>query len=484
MVIRRNSQTPPLVIALLLFAWGVMSLYADRSFFGHHDANGVWLGAAARNLAGYGPAEIGWAPILNRGPLRATDLNVYINHPPLVVWASALALTLFGGDELSLRWVSMASTLVAIAGFYVLCRRLFGERRGLLCVALFTLTPMILYFGRMPNHEPLSLAFLMPLAAMLVRRREGTQRLAGMLALATLAIWTAWASVFFVACFAVVGWLWKRGEAKLGMLALSAVALLTPALIMAVYVTQYPGTLDKLIVAWVTRTSNVVNADAVLSATDIAFTWGDYIMTTLVHLASAATLALLVLGAFGWVSAIRDTDRRRPSMLLALAAAGLAYILVFRQVSFLHNYYKIYLMPVLAISAHYAIVRAWTSPRHQRVLRPVTIGLLVPSLLAGALTMRAWINTTDDYMELRLATYLAEATRPEETIFTNLPFNPNLEYYAHRRLVADVSRAEAEAQTEGAAVYFSCAWVDPDATGVRLDPQQPSEGCTLVRVLN
>ena len=144
---------------------------------------------------------------------------------------------------------------------------------------------------------------------------------------------------------------------------------------------------------------------------------------------------------------------------------------------------KLVLVPAaLAISAHYAIVYAWTSPRHQRVLRPVMIGLLIPSLLAGALTIRAWINTTDDYMELRLATYLTEATRPDETIFTNLPFNPNLEYYAYRRLVADVSLSEAEAQAAGAAVYFSCAWVDPEATGVRLDPQQPSEGCTLVRV--
>jgi 4-amino-4-deoxy-L-arabinose transferase-like glycosyltransferase len=400
----------------------------------------------------------------------------YVNHPPLVVWVSALALTLFGSDELSLRFVSMASTLIAVAGFYALCARLFGRRRALLCVALFTLTPMILYFGRMPNHEPLALACLLPAAALLFDDRPTARpalRRAASVLLAALAIWTAWAAVFFVGALAVTRWLLRD---RRWALVWGAVALITPLAIIGFYITQYPDTLDALRYAWTTRTGN-------LAQDRFPFTWGDFVVTTLVHLASSATLALLLIGPLGWLLMLRHRraeGRRRLLVTGALLAAGLAYIILFRQVSFLHDYYKIFLLPALAIGAHYVWVWGWNHRRWRVWLRPALIGLTVPSLMFAAYLMAGYINTNDDHASLRVAAYVAEVTRPEQTIYTNLPFNPNIDYYAQRHMIQGVSQAEAAAQAGANAVYLDCAWVDAERTGVTFDPQQPGAGCTLL----
>jgi len=470
---RKSNLT---VVLLLLIMWGLLTLFIDRPFMGHHDANGIWLGSAARNLRLYGPAQMTWIPVLNRGPIPPATPDYYVNHPPLVVWLSALSESLFGEGELALRFVSAASTMIGLAGFYVLCRRLFGERRALLCLALYAFTPMIIYFGRMPNHEPLALAFVLPLAAIFVRwLRAPTPIRAGWLFLLTIgAVWSAWASVFFIVAFALVGWLFTRGRTRLIALALGAWSVLNALAIIGFYWLQNPDTLAILRSIFISRTGNVAFGEE-------AFSWGDFVATTLVHLVADLGLGLLILSLLGMVALWRDADHRRRALLFASGAAGLAYILVFRQVSYIHDYYKIFLTPFLAISAAYAIIWVWQRPRKQYYLRVLVAGLLIPSALFNVVILSHWYFTDRDDDNLRFARFVAANTSPEQTILTNIPFNPPVEYYAHRHMLQDVAPADAPAAAAGLAdvVYLECDWVNTETTGVDFDPDDPGRGCVF-----
>ncbi len=284
------------MIVLLLLMWALLLLYVNSPFFGHHDANGIWLGAAARNFRIYPIQQFGLVPVLSRGLIPPDVPNLYVHHPPLLVWMNALAETLFGEHELSLRMVSIFSTMISIAAFFrffvsgaalyraLFCRRMYQARRGLLFTALYALTPTIIYFGRMPDHEPLALAFLMLFLAAYVNWMHAPSRKGWFLMAlwAFLGIWTAWADFFFVVLVAFTGlWAVRRNQ-RLSLILLGAVGPLALVTIVGAYLLSYPDTIKALLDAFNWRTST-------LSETSTTFTWLEFAGEILVHLMADMT---------------------------------------------------------------------------------------------------------------------------------------------------------------------------------------------------
>ncbi|MEZ4671375.1 MAG: glycosyltransferase family 39 protein [Anaerolineae bacterium] len=468
-----------LLFLLLLVLWALLTLFINSPWFGHHDANGVWLGAAARNLRLYGPAQITLVPLLNRAPVPPDIANYYVNHPPLIVWVTALAQTVFGDYEMSMRLVSIFSTMVSVAAFYVMCRRLYGDRHGLVCTALYALTPMIAYFGRMPNHEPLALAFIMSFGALFVAwMQQPTSRgWWAMVVLTVFAVWTAWASLFVVLALCVFA-LWAAKPAqRLPLLLLGAVALLALASIVFFYSLQYPETLDRLIYAFSWRTST-------RSEISESFTFGVFIGETIIHLIADCTIALLVLALLGFVPALRQGRRLHQAVLLAFGAAGLGYILVFRSASYVHDYYKIFLMPFLAIAASCAVVYVMRRPRWRRRAEPALVALFLVSTVTAILFSSKWYEPSRDRVELLLAEKIAANTTSAETIFTNADFNPPLEYYAFRKMVWNIKPDEVDAMAAVAApaVYLDCAWLNDPSLPPPATPAEALAACTIIHL--
>lgn len=469
--------TGPLIVLLLLVLWALLLLFVNSPWLGHHDANGVWLGSAARNLRVYGPAQITLVPLLNRAPIPPDLPNYYVHHPPLVVWITALFETIFGVREMSARLVSIFSSMVSVAAFYVLCRRLYGYTHGLVCAALYALTPMIIYFGRMPNHEPLSLAFLMLFAAVFVGwvQQPISRRWWTMAALAFAAVWTAWASLFVLLALCVFG-LWAAKPAqRRPLLALGAVGLLALVSIVAFYSLQYPDTLNRLISAFSWRTST-------RSEVSESFTFIQFMGETLIHLIAGCTLAVVLLALLGFVPALRQGSRLSQAVLLAFGAAGLSYNLVFRSASYVHDYYKIYLLPFLAIAAACAIVYAFRSGL-RRYAEPALIALFLVSTVTAVLISRKWYAPSDDELVLLLADKVTASTSAADTVFTNLAFNPPLEYYAFRKMVWEIQPDEVEALAAAAApaAYLRCTWLDNPAAQPPATTDEALAACQITR---
>jgi 4-amino-4-deoxy-L-arabinose transferase-like glycosyltransferase len=445
------------MIVLLLLMWKLLLLFGDSPYFGHHDANGVWLGAAARNLRLYDIGQIGLVPQLSRGPVPPDTTNYYVHHPPLLVWVTALAESAWGEHELSMRMVSIFSTMIGIAAFFVFCRRLYGARMGLLTTGLYALTPMIIYFGRMPNHEPLALAFLMLFLAEYVNWTRAPSRKSWLIlaALAFLGIWTAWADFFFVMLVAFTG-LWAvRRTQRAALVGLGGVSVLAIVTIVGLYMLEYPNTIKDLIDTFNWRTS-------VVSEISTTFTWPEFAGQILIHLLADATFAIVIMAVPGVIRLWRDARPLNRTLLIALLAAGLSYNILFRSASYVHDYYTIFLLPFLAIAAAHGVMSAFTDPRWKRIVRPAVTGIFLTSTIAAIFFMSRWYNTNYQPLELQLAHWLAANTQPQDLILTNLPDDPPIEYYAFRKIIGNVppdsdKSAFIPAGVQ-AVVYLDCPW--------------------------
>lgn len=455
-MIARFLKSPSITtLIVLLIMWRLLLIHVDAPWFGHHDANGVWLSAVSRNFRTYGVDEIGPIPVLNRAAIPPETALRYVRHPPLVPWAVTLSQWLFGEHEMNARLVSIFSTMIALAGFYVLCRRLYGKQHALLCLVLFAFTPMMIYFGRMPDHEPLSLAFLMSFMAVCVNwsRKPTRGRWWLMLGLAVLAIWTGWASFFFVFFTGLFGF-WKgRPALRSRMILLMAVSGLSVLSVAAFYQIFLPDTFQLLIDAFIWRTSTV-------SEISETFTIGEFIGQTLIHMLPYATMAGLVLGLIGIIPTIRRARGFDQAVLLALAVSGLAYILIFRSASYVHDYYKIYLIPFLMIAAANLIWLMLRNASVKRFAQPALVGMFLVSGIFSVIYLNTRYTASFADATLAFAANIAAHTEPQDVVLSDLEqANPVIEFYARRYILWNVQPDDVAAQaaaSEFPVVYVYC----------------------------
>lgn len=472
---RLANRSDRWMILLLLIMWALLLLYINVSWFGHHDPNGVWVSAAARNLRLYGPSQIGLVPLLNRAPIPPDQANYYVHHPPLIVWVTAISETVFGTNAMSVRLVSIFSTFVSIAAFYVMCRRLYNPERGLLCAALYAFTPMIIYFGRMPNHEPMSLAFLMLFGALYIKwvNTPTSRRWWCMAALVFLAVWTAWASAFVVLAICTFGVVAVRPTQRTRLIGLAGIVLVAIFTVIGFYSLQYPYTIHDLLRTFNWRTSTVSEVSA-------SFTFFEFAGNTLIYIITGGTLALTVLSIGGVIPVLRRMNRLNRSMILALLAAGLSYILIFRSASYVHDYYSIYLIPFMAITAACAIASSFAQPRLRRFAEPALISLFLCSTIGAIFVLNGWYARPDTLI-LAMADYITNHTAQSDTVFTNISFNPTLEYYAFRKIVWDTPpQAVSNPMTDPSpALYLYCPWIDAPAGDPPLTDADAVAACRI-----
>lgn len=488
------------LVAFLLLMWALLIIRLDAPWFGHHDENGAWITTGARNFEIYGWSTLNYIPVLKNSPLDLSrpgeDFTYYVHHPPLIVYAVTWARGLFGATEMSTRLVSVFSTLVSLAALFVIGRRLYGERRALWLLPLYGLTPMIAYFGRMPNHEPLALPFILIFVAVFINwmRAPTWPRWALMALMAGLALWTAWAAAFFFAAFGLAAlllgnWSQRRQIVLLGMV-IGALALS----VIAFYQWQWDGALDKLQDAFLYRSSSLE-----MRRDGEAFGPVDFVFRQLVHMLPLMTFAIVVLGAWGLVLTVRREGRLQRAVILALVAGGLLYMLVFRNAFYIHDYYKIYFMPSFTIAASVAIVAGWQSRRWRRWTRPTITALVVVSagvsVVFFVLMHRSGV-TQQDYA-LQLAQTVEHNSQPRSLIMTNLVRQSSaIEHYAQRSMQWQVAPQDAlELAAEDAdapsALYIYCVDADSDSADDSLFappladlPYVPFENCRFIELKN
>jgi 4-amino-4-deoxy-L-arabinose transferase len=130
-------------------------------------------------------------PMLYDPPVLPSDERdwhvngVWLHKPPLALWLMAASLRLFGISELALRLPSVALSTLSVALTFLIGRRLFDERTGLLAAAFHTVNGLLvaLASGRAPSdHVDTALVTFVELGVLLAL--QATDRPAPLLDLA------------------------------------------------------------------------------------------------------------------------------------------------------------------------------------------------------------------------------------------------------------------------------------------------------------
>ncbi len=443
----RKSPISPWLLVILLGAWALLTVRIGSEWFGHQDANGAWVSVAVRNYQLHGFFAQGG--LVNTNPDLTGIPQPYTHHPPLLVWLSALPVLLVGYDETLLRFVAAGCTLIGAAALYVFARRLKGERFALWSAAFYLFTPMTAYFGRMPDHEAPALLFVLLFAAVLADwlRRPTRGRWWALVVLTVLTCWTAWGGLIVLAALGAAALV--DTQRRVAVVALALVAAASLLAMLGYYLVYFPDAITDLISVFVWRTST-----SSLEAGAVSFTWGDYALRLLVRLITLYTPSLLVLALVGAFVTRRQRGLRR-RVVVALLAAGFGYMLLFRNASYIHDYYLLYTTPAFALLAAAAMTNL--PRRRARWLRPLVAALALVTLPATLYYLNEIHSSSDPALGLEFAQAVRAQTAPGDLILSNLPsIGYALEFYAERSIAWDTSPSDAleQAQRSSQQVYY------------------------------
>jgi hypothetical protein len=131
----------------------------------------VWLLAANYPLHHDEALYGAWAQLIvsGRDPLL---LTAWVDKPPLVIYALAAALRLFGVSELALRLPGMLVSLATIVCVYGLARRLYDARTALLASLFLALAPFAILFAPTTFTDPWLTLWLVAAVWAAVARRS------------------------------------------------------------------------------------------------------------------------------------------------------------------------------------------------------------------------------------------------------------------------------------------------------------------------
>ena len=392
-----------LLVALLSIRFGAPWLYI-------HDDNGVWTQMMASAHLRVGLATTGAQGAM----VRRTDggIDRYLHHPPLYPLIVAAVYRVTGrSDPAITRFVpAFFHAGVGFAALVALAFMFFpaSPARRLISFGIYAVVPMSAFFGKMPNFEPVGLAWVLValVATCRYRERGGHKALATATAFWALAGFTSWAAhavaIGVITLFAIEAWREHRpgsGRAALSIAAASAFSAVTTI----AQIRVLEGHNSSVFVAGGTWSTTGMSPAEALRAL------GTVIDFNRMYFANVPFALYLV-----WAAArIRDLLAGRPlpehrRVLLAGSIGITLYALAFLRALTIHAYGQFWFLPFEAFAVADLAVEAWERLRPRPALRVALATLAITGTLVSSGYTLAYRYSRPHGYAVRTARDLAE----------------------------------------------------------------------------
>jgi 4-amino-4-deoxy-L-arabinose transferase-like glycosyltransferase len=470
----------------------------------------TWYGAvysqAAHNNLRAGVLASGGVPAtLYFGALPIPKDAFYVHHPTLLPLLVTGAFAVFGESEWVARLVPITCSLASVALLWLLARSVLGRRAAALCAMFFVTLPMELHYGDMVDFEP-CLLMCMLTALVCLRSWDLTRRwkwAAGAAISCQMALWMDWPGYLFVLSVAAgffAGWLWKRplfpslsprqslrwALLLIGMVGLSGILFL----LQIRYVNA--GAWDDLWNALRMRLGNHLVTNSTGPAPDAPhFSWLDWCRAIFHGMSEDFLLPPFIFAALGIAGILRGWKtseglRWCGMAVIPMGIAGILYVIILRNESFVHDFATFYLIGALALlaAAGLELGLRWSE---RRVPSPISRPSFAAAVLVffGALAVfgfrqseaqRSQFLLLDGYTKEppdlvpKLGRDLAAFFPPGTSILCNFdPYGTTLNYYAQRTLVTNLMESGdwKTVMAEEATPLGGIVWLDaPGASAI------------------
>jgi len=149
------------IIIVLAIAFLLLAQNINEPFWGHHEWNGVFYSNIARNYLRYGFLKTKLGEVTNYGLVNLQKFSFHTHHPVLFPILLALFFKIFGISEWSARLFAIVFSLASLYVLNLILKKIYHFPQSSLAVLLGVLTPLFLYYARMPVYEPVITLFIL-----------------------------------------------------------------------------------------------------------------------------------------------------------------------------------------------------------------------------------------------------------------------------------------------------------------------------------
>ena len=402
---------------LAVIAFVILLYQINKPFWGQFDWTGSWFGTIAGNYLQIDISKTLLAPITTAGTQDRTLWTYYNHYPvtyPLIVAGS---IGIFGNTEWSVRIVSVVFTVLMIMAFYILCRKFFHPLVGIFGIICILVTPMFIYYGKLPVHEQPVLFLSLMAVSFYVSKNYKLMTL-----FTVLAFLVSWTGAYILILISIH----KRRLFVPACLILVIIALLH---LLHIYISS---DIKDFFGALTERTTS--------GGSPVTFVIKQVQWFLALYTKPLALISLC--GLIFW---------RRP-LLLMFFAWGFFQWFVVNRIMWIHDYMLIYFLPFVALSCGLFFFKIWEKNKIFCVV--ILLTTLCFSLFLSLPFTKALLNSKDQTAKLYyLAKFVKEHTVYGDKVTVNLPLGSDFEihypihylsYYSNRYFKYEFSSSDQE----------------------------------------
>lgn len=429
------------LILILIFFATILFKNLDKPFIGHHDYNAVWHATAARNQDRYGPLKTKFASLMTNDNVNIQNSSFYTHYPPLVPIFLYLSFELFGISHWSVRIVPAIAALATIYLIYKTGAKFMGLKVGLLAAALSAVVPMLVYFARIPTHDLFALPFILLSINFYFDffHKSDRKNFLKLLASLILAHLTHWTGYYLTPLFFLHFLIFSKNKKKL------ALACFFPLLSISMFTVHLAHTV------WLTGTPlgggmvEIFLGRLNLKDQPEGYSTFNFLKLQVRYLVVYYTRPLLLLSALAtfWVllQAYSRKITDKVALLVMLGIFGATHALVFRNISFIHDYIIISMLPAITLGASFAFFFIQEKLKIKSKIITFALCLLLVALVASerlAFT-KALIATSSFKEGVELGEFIHYQTKSGQKVLILSPdfksyFEVFTAYYADRQI--------------------------------------------------
>lgn len=421
------------LLAALFVIVGTLALFynINKPFWGQFDWAGAWFGTIARNYWEIGIIKTKLAPITVAGTQNPAEWSYYNHYPILFPLLVSLSGALFGFHEWSIRLVPIIFSGGLLLALYMLSRR-FSPLLGIFGIASLLVTPMYLYYGKLPIHEQ-AVLFFSTLAVYFYlswRQQEKSSYYTLLVATICLAFLTSWTGAYILILITLHFFLTSKVAGKDVKKFLLIYLILGLLAVMHLAHIYWTSSFKEFQVAFSERTSGGVEGAKIL------FTPAEFVTKQAkwflsLYTKPLALVSLLTLIAVSITSALRKkTDLEFQILVLFLLLGFFQWIFISRIV-WIHDYMLIYFFPFVFWASGYFFYKALSFNKFLGIL--AFIVLIISALYTSLPFTKALIESKDQTSEIYpVALFIRDHTISGERILVAPVQNSDFELHYPR----------------------------------------------------
>ena len=344
-----------IVVMFMLISAGVRSYgIKDPWTQGHIGWSGYRSGNIARNYVRFGYLDTRLGAVRDVGPVRP-DKFTYDEHPPMIYWLTSLSYHIFGVSEWSATLVPILCSALSLGLLFMIAFRWWGLSVAVLAAAFMALIPMDAYYGRMVDHEAVTLLFSLLTFYLYILWKEKRARgyLIGVFVALALAMLSDFPGYFVAPWLALYHVLTERR--RKGRWTITISLLISGPLFFLVW---------AMYLRWISGSFDILTSRLAIRA---AGGWGPWVFTLrelyrlqFLRLRSLHTSTLMLLSLVWTIFMAWDVwhkrDLERHGFVAVLGGFGVTYLALFHQNAYQHDFVAYYLTPFFCLASAWAMV--------------------------------------------------------------------------------------------------------------------------------